>query len=104
MLGGYVEVDEILKHQPFYKSLHASREDIYRVVETNDKRRFQIDTDSSGVEMIKATQGHTVVVRFESCNCTVILSDLYILSQPLRRALELAITKHLAPVSLITSF
>ena len=40
----------------------VSREDLHRIVETNDKQRFRIDVDEQGVEKIKANQGHSVQV------------------------------------------
>ncbi|CAK8698489.1 unnamed protein product [Clavelina lepadiformis] len=59
---GYITLDTLLRHQLFHKSLSATREAIYRVVETNDKKRFTINIGEDGVERIKANQGHSVEV------------------------------------------
>ncbi|MEF2276863.1 RNA 2'-phosphotransferase [Deinococcus sp. YIM 134068] len=49
--GGWVPVQTILRH------LRVSREQVERVVATNDKRRFSLDG-----ERIRANQGHSVPV------------------------------------------
>uniref|UniRef100_H2ZMM8 2'-phosphotransferase n=1 Tax=Ciona savignyi TaxID=51511 RepID=H2ZMM8_CIOSA len=58
---GYVEVDAILKHQHFRK-LWVTREELYRLVDANDKQRFAIHVNKDGRELIKANQGHSVEV------------------------------------------
>jgi len=59
---GYLKVDEILQHSHFKRSLHATKEDIIRVVESNDKQRFTLSTNSKGEDLIRANQGHSVEV------------------------------------------
>lgn len=50
---GYVRIDELLRNDNFksYK-----KDDIIKVVNTNDKQRFKISEDG---KMIKANQGHS---------------------------------------------
>jgi putative RNA 2'-phosphotransferase len=51
--AGWVDVDELLA------ALHLTREELERVVATNDKRRFAFD--ETGMR-IRASQGHSVAV------------------------------------------
>jgi len=51
---GYVSIDDILKHQRL-KSHKTSMEDLVRIVNDNDKKRFTIIED-----MICANQGHSI--------------------------------------------
>ena len=77
---GYVLVDEILEHKTI-KSKKVDLELLKKIVETNDKKRFQLtsltDERSGGKEelYIRATQGHTIkaiddeklLTRIEDC-------------------------------------
>ncbi|GMM28905.1 tRNA 2'-phosphotransferase [Martiniozyma asiatica (nom. inval.)] len=56
-IRGYVPVDSILAHA-YLKSHHANREDILKIVETNNKKRFGIKK-INGIEYICAFQGHS---------------------------------------------
>lgn len=55
---GYVPLQQVLTHQRL-KSFRASREDIERIVENNDKKRFSLAT-KNGTDVICANQGHTL--------------------------------------------
>ena len=55
---GYVNLDRILQHNKF-KQLNITLSDILEVVETNEKKRFEV-TDIEGVKYIRAVQGHTI--------------------------------------------
>ncbi|CAG5121703.1 unnamed protein product [Candidula unifasciata] len=58
--GGFLYVDEILKHKQFCS---ASLEDIKHVVESNDKKRFALETEAAtGRLKIRANQGHSLEV------------------------------------------
>jgi len=53
-------VDDILQQQGLQQYTEA---DIRRVVEDNDKQRFQLDVDAESSRLkIRANQGHTVIV------------------------------------------
>lgn len=53
---GFIKVDDLLAHQNL-KSKKTTLQDILRVVETNEKKRFALE-DRDGVLYICATQGH----------------------------------------------
>ncbi|KAH9498944.1 tRNA 2'-phosphotransferase 1 [Bulinus truncatus] len=58
--GGFLYVDDILNHQDFHS---VTVNDIKHVVETNDKKRFTLETElESGKLKIKANQGHSLKV------------------------------------------
>ena len=54
-----MELTSLLRHQRFHGVTVA---DLHRIVETNDKQRFTIHVDETGVQRIKANQGHSVEV------------------------------------------
>lgn len=54
--GGWVPVVDLLA------ALDMSRADMDAVVAGNDKRRFAVEVDATGREMIRASQGHSVAV------------------------------------------
>ncbi|XP_005988908.1 tRNA 2'-phosphotransferase 1 [Latimeria chalumnae] len=57
---GFLYVDEILQHQRYRG---YSEHDIHRVVETNDKQRFTLQTHPvDGRLQIRANQGHSIQV------------------------------------------
>lgn len=56
--NGFVDVAELLNHR-FLKSNHASLHDIQKVVDTNDKKRFKLET-IDGKLKICALQGHSI--------------------------------------------
>lgn len=53
---GYVYIDELMKKG----KLKASFERIKRVVDNNDKKRFQLEMETNGKWKIRAVQGHTL--------------------------------------------
>lgn len=55
---GFVKLDAILANNRL-KTHKATREDIYKVVENNNKKRFTLST-IDGVEYICANQGHSL--------------------------------------------
>lgn len=55
---GYVNVNQLLNHNRL-KTNKATLEDIYRIVENNDKKRFTIRENDSAV-LICASQGHSI--------------------------------------------
>ncbi|XP_050406216.1 tRNA 2'-phosphotransferase 1 [Patella vulgata] len=57
--GGFLYVEEIL-NKPQFKSFTEA--DIRQVVETNDKKRFALQTDDEGKLQVRANQGHTLQV------------------------------------------
>jgi len=61
--GGWVPLDEILK-KDFYKTKHIGVDKIKDIVDSNDKKRFELKTEAnaSGVPVlyIRASQGHTL--------------------------------------------
>lgn len=57
---GYILVEELLQHR-FLKD-KCSIEDIKRIVNKNDKQRFNLIVNSSGKLIIKANQGHSIQV------------------------------------------
>ncbi|XP_072102160.1 tRNA 2'-phosphotransferase 1-like isoform X3 [Mobula birostris] len=57
---GFLPVDAILRHPQFRR---YTVQDVQRVVDTNDKRRFTLHTDpATGSLKIRANQGHTLQV------------------------------------------
>ncbi|AET39056.1 tRNA 2'-phosphotransferase Ecym_3590 [Eremothecium cymbalariae DBVPG len=58
-LNGYVLVKDILTHNRL-KTHKCTVQDIRRIVESNDKRRFHIKVSEEGEESICATQGHSI--------------------------------------------
>ncbi len=63
---GYVKIKDVLKHSKFKG---FTLDDILEVVDTNDKKRFQILEDANGnKEYIRAVQGHSMdKVTNQSC-------------------------------------
>jgi len=58
--GGYLYVDDVLQQQGLQQCTEA---DVRRIVEENDKQRFQLDVDAESSRLkIRANQGHTVEV------------------------------------------
>ena len=58
--GGFLYVDEILKHR---KAKDWSVRDVERVVATNDKQRFHLEPHpDNGRLRIRANQGHSMAV------------------------------------------
>ncbi|KAH9585846.1 tRNA 2'-phosphotransferase 1, variant 3 [Schistosoma haematobium] len=58
--GGYLYVDKILQLKPFQG---VRLEDISRVVNSNDKKRYELSTNpENGRLRIRAYQGHTVTI------------------------------------------
>jgi 2'-phosphotransferase len=56
---GYVFIDDILRHRKFANKY--KKEDIYRCVDNNEKKRFGLKIDeTTGKEMIRAHQGHSL--------------------------------------------
>ncbi|XP_071160697.1 uncharacterized protein [Mytilus edulis] len=61
MPGGFLYVDEILKKQNNLRDYDL--EDVKRIVETNDKKRFHMEPDKeTGKMKIRANQGHSIEV------------------------------------------
>ncbi|XP_063418758.1 uncharacterized protein LOC134701538 [Mytilus trossulus] len=62
MPGGFLYVDEILKKQNNLRDYNL--EDVKRIVETNDKKRFHMEPDKeTGKMKIRANQGHSIEVQ-----------------------------------------
>ncbi|SMN21886.1 similar to Saccharomyces cerevisiae YOL102C TPT1 tRNA 2'-phosphotransferase [Maudiozyma saulgeensis] len=57
--NGYIPIDTILQHNRL-KTHKCSRQDLIRVVNNNDKKRFIIDEEK---DMIAATQGHSIELK-----------------------------------------
>lgn len=57
--NGYVPLQALLAHNRL-KSHRCSLEDVHRIVESNDKKRFHTKLSSEGQELICATQGHSI--------------------------------------------
>ncbi|XP_071832512.1 tRNA 2'-phosphotransferase 1-like [Apostichopus japonicus] len=57
--GGYIPVDEILAHHMFRR---YSKDDIVRVVNQNQKKRFDMKVDPGRGDLIAANQGHSFLV------------------------------------------
>ncbi|CAH1261562.1 TRPT1 [Branchiostoma lanceolatum] len=58
--GGFLYVDEILRHQQFKR---YTKEDVRQVVADNDKKRFALqEEEETGRLQIRANQGHTLEV------------------------------------------
>ncbi|KAI5953130.1 TPT1 [Candida jiufengensis] len=55
---GYIPIPDILNHQKL-KSFKTTKEDLFRIVEENDKKRFTIDLRN---QLICANQGHSLAV------------------------------------------
>ena len=64
--GGWVPLDDVLK-KDFYKSKKIDVDKIKEIVDTNDKKRFELKTEpnANGVPVLKirASQGHTLKVK-----------------------------------------
>lgn len=55
---GYVFVDDVLRHPSFTR---YTIDDVHECVEKNEKKRFGLKTDeTTGKEMIRAHQGHSI--------------------------------------------
>jgi len=59
--GGWVDVDVLIQKLHEHGS-EVTREEIYSIVESNDKKRFSLSEDGN---RIKAAQGHSVDVKLE---------------------------------------
>ncbi|XP_035829468.1 tRNA 2'-phosphotransferase 1 [Aplysia californica] len=60
MKGGFLYVDDLLRHQDFRDT---TIEQIQQIVDTNDKQRFTLETDNdTGRLKIRANQGHTMQI------------------------------------------
>lgn len=57
--NGYVPLQSLLLHNRL-KSHRCTLEDVHRIVESNDKKRFHVKVSSEGQELICATQGHSI--------------------------------------------
>lgn len=57
--NGYIAVDTILQHNRL-KTHKCTRQDLIRVVDNNEKKRFIIDEKN---DMIAATQGHSIQLK-----------------------------------------
>lgn len=57
--NGYIPLKDILNHNRI-KSQKTTLEDVKRIVENNDKKRFSIKTDANGNALICANQGHSI--------------------------------------------
>ncbi|PAA56265.1 hypothetical protein BOX15_Mlig027782g1, partial [Macrostomum lignano] len=58
--GGYLHLDEMLAHSEF---ADVNVDDIRRVIDANDKKRFELRSDpSTGRLQVRATQGHSMKV------------------------------------------
>lgn len=58
--NGYIPIEKLLAHQRL-KSHKATVQDIYTIVETSDKQRFQIrELPDTAEKLICATQGHSI--------------------------------------------
>ncbi|KAJ5066396.1 putative phosphotransferase [Anaeramoeba ignava] len=57
---GFVLVSDLLEHRSLKR---ITFEDIKRIVENNDKKRFLLSKDENQNDIIKATQGHTIEVK-----------------------------------------
>lgn len=55
---GYIDIKDLLKHNRL-KTNKVTLDDIYRIVENNDKKRFSI-VEREGKIMICANQGHSI--------------------------------------------
>ena len=53
---GYVDINQLMKHSKFRG---VDLNDIFDIVENNDKKRFEITNESNGM-FIRAVQGHTI--------------------------------------------
>lgn len=58
--GGFLYVQDILRHEDFTS---FSEEDVKRVVDNSDKKRFHIEKDGDGKIKIRANQGHSLDVK-----------------------------------------
>ena len=58
---GFLNIEEILNHSHFKYKLNATKDKIYKVVNNNDKKRFET-VNENGIEKIRAVQGHSVQV------------------------------------------
>ncbi len=63
---GFVKLDEILA-KDFYKARKIGYDKIKEIVDTNDKKRFvlqsEVNADGKSEFWIRASQGHTIKVR-----------------------------------------
>lgn len=55
---GFVSLDRILQHYKF-KQHNFTLADVLEVVETNEKKRFEV-AEFEGIQYIRAVQGHTI--------------------------------------------
>merc|ERR1712232_790073 len=61
MGDGYVQLLSILQVK-WLADLRCTIEDVKQVVESSDKKRFELMTDESGVSFIRAVQGHSLKI------------------------------------------
>ncbi|CAR26306.1 hypothetical protein ZYGR_0H01150 [Zygosaccharomyces rouxii] len=57
--NGYVPLQVLLAHNRL-KSHRCTLEDVHRIVDSNEKKRFHTKVSSEGQELICATQGHSI--------------------------------------------
>lgn len=57
---GYMLVSDLLQFRDFEG--FYGEEDVIRIVENNDKKRFELNRDDSGRLRVRANQGHTMEV------------------------------------------
>lgn len=57
--NGYVPVQTLLNHNRL-KSHNCTLEDVHRIVENNEKKRFHVKISPGGQELICAVQGHSI--------------------------------------------
>lgn len=57
--NGYVPLQALLVHNRL-KSHRCNLEDVHRIVDTNEKKRYNIKFSPQGQELICATQGHSI--------------------------------------------
>lgn len=73
---GFASIDDLLKNNKF-KSFKTTKDDIIKVCETNDKKRFEISVDGLS---IRAVQGHSLkAINENEIYEQVTLKDLHIL-------------------------
>ena len=63
-VDGFLFVDDIVAQAHFKNTLHATNEIIQKIVDVNDKKRFEIVTNENGKKKIRALQGHSIKVTF----------------------------------------
>ena len=57
--NGWVSVDQLIANASKVQNVAFTKEDLFRVVDTNDKKRFALNEDKT---RIRASQGHSINV------------------------------------------